>query len=798
MLRQALSELRFHPSRFVATLIAIAISVGFMTAISVFIATEQAGTGKANAMALSQADLVLVSPESQVPADLADDIGGLDGVASAAPVASASAEVTAEDRTVFATLWANLAPELRWAELEEGAYPASAGEVTIARDMADKLEVGLGSEVHVSAEQSFTVVGITRDARSLFTSTGYLSLPAEDLPYASAVAVTLADGADPDGVAAAMSDAVADRAPGVEVQTAQEFRDAALVATTGSFDVFKNMLLAFAVIAVLVGMITIANTFTILVAQRRRQLGLLRAVGATGGQVMGRMIVESLLLGALGSAVGVGLGFAVAAVGAQITGSMFWGLTVNWGEVGLAVLVGVLATMVSAVVPSIAASRVKPLEALQAVPTATQAKRAGLARAVIFGVLIAGGAALAVVSQTGRSEWNLAYAAGAGVLLTIGVLGAAPLYVPGILALAGRLAGGAGPTARLALKNSARNPRRAAATATALMLAIGLIVTLQVALTSARTSAMETIDREFPLDLSASYEAGVPAGTEDAVRAVPGVESVAVLRGKVAEVDGTRYFAVDSHAARLAMGVEADEIPDGVARFDEQGPDRPASLTVGGVTLTPETGRLYGWNAFGVNAATLDALPGEVVDAALWVKLTDRTDTTAINQAIAALSADEQPDLSNSGAQMAGILEQVIGVVILVMTALLGVAVLIAIVGVGNTLGLSVLERQRESALLRALGMQRGQLRLMLLIEALALVVVGTLIGFGAGVFFAWLGISAAFAAVPGGAVEMRMTMDPVWTFGLIGVCLVAAAVASVLPGRRAANATPTEALAVD
>ena len=164
MLRQALSELRFHPSRFVATLIAIAISVGFMTAISVFIATEQAGTGKANAMALSQADLVLVSPESQVPADLADDIVGIDGVASAAPVASVSAEVTAEDRTVFATLWANLAPELRWAELEEGAYPASAGEVTIARDMADKLEVGLGSEVHVSAEQSFTVVGITRDA----------------------------------------------------------------------------------------------------------------------------------------------------------------------------------------------------------------------------------------------------------------------------------------------------------------------------------------------------------------------------------------------------------------------------------------------------------------------------------------------------------------------------------------------------------------------------------------------------------------------------------------------------------
>ena len=798
MFRHAVSELRLHPGRFIATLVAIAISVGFIVAISVFISTEQNGTGKANSMALSTADLVAVAGDEGLSAEAAELIGTVDGVAAVQRVINASAEVTAGDRTVFATLWVNQAPEFRWAELVEGAYPGAAGEITVARDMADKLGVGLGDEVQAGPGQPLTVVGITRDARSLFTSTGYLWQPAEEFPAAGAVAILLAEDADPSAVADAVVRSADAVAPGLTVQTAQEYRDAALVATTGDFDVFKNLLLAFAVIAVLVGMITIANTFTILLAQRRRQLGLLRAVGASGSQVMGRMVLESLLLGLAGSLVGVGLGFAVAAAGSAVTGSWYWGLTVDWAEVGLAVLVGVLATLISAVVPSVAAARVRPLEALQAVPTEAQARRAGAVRAVVCGLLIAGGVALAVLSQVGRSEMNLVYAAASGVLLTLGVLGAAPFFVPALLRLAGRLAGPAGPTARLALKNSARNPRRAAATASALMLAIGLIVTLQIALTSARTSAMDTIDRELPLDLSATYESGVPAGTADAVREVPGVAEVAVLRGKVVEVDGASYFAVDDHAARLDMGVEAEPIPDTVARFDEVGPDTPAAFAIGDVELTSETGELYGWRAFGVSAATLDRLPGQMVDAALWVKLTDRTDATAINRAIAALSAEEQPDLSNSGAQMAGILAQVVGVVILIMTALLGVAVLIAVVGVGNTLGLSVLERQRESALLRALGMQRGQLQLMLLIEALALVLVGALVGFAAGIFFAWLGLSAAFAAVPGGTVDLRLAMDPAWTFGLVGVCLAAAALASVLPGRRAAGATPTEALAVD
>ncbi|NHB84349.1 ABC transporter permease [Tessaracoccus sp. HDW20] len=154
-----------------------------------------------------------------------------------------------------------------------------------------------------------------------------------------------------------------------KVLDGQAERNASLVDMTGDFDVFKYLLQGFAAIALLVGMITIANTFTILAAQRRRQLALLRTIGATPGQVTGRLLVESLLLGAIGSLLGLGLGFLVAWIGGTFTGSNFFGLTIVPLELTVAWLVGVLATVVAAVGPSLRAARVKPLEALQTVPT---------------------------------------------------------------------------------------------------------------------------------------------------------------------------------------------------------------------------------------------------------------------------------------------------------------------------------------------------------------------------------------------------------------------------------------------
>ena len=803
MFRQALSEIRLYPGRFVATLIAIAISVGFMSAISVLVATEEASLGKANSMALAKADLAVVQEYGLAP-EVADAVRGVPGVQTAQLAAQLPAMLTANDRTVTASIWLDLQPEFRWAKLVEGEYPDAVGELAVARDMAEELGVGLGDTVNLSEEMRLTVVGITDDAKTLWGTTAYASVGDQSFAFGDAIPIVLADGADADQVRGDVERAVAPLASEARVLPADEAREEALISTTRDFDVFRYMLYTFAAIAVLVGMITIANTFTILVTQRRRQIGLLRAVGASSGQVLGRQVIESMLLGILGSLLGIALGFVVAWIGASFTGSAYWGLTVRWGELLIALLVGTAATMVSAIGPAIAATRVKPLEALQAVPTAAEAKRASMARIVICSLFLLAGAGLVFLSQQPNEEAsmnNMLYAVGAGVLLTIGILGAAPLFVAPLLRVIGKALGFAGPTTRLAFENSARNPRRAAATATALMLAIGLIVTLQVALSSARTTAMDEINKTYPLDISAEYADSMPEGVAERVDAIDGVQSVALMRGKRVEIEGWgQMLAVDQYEARRAMGVEATQVPDGVVQFSsEMGPSAGESVTINGATYTVQKVGLYSWSTVGLNQAAIESLPGEWVDAVLWVKFTDRTSSTTLNQVMKVLSADDQmPDLSQSGAQMASLLQQVLDVVVLVMTALLGVAVLIAIVGVGNTLGLSVLERQRESALLRALGMQRGQLRLMLLIEALALVGIGAVIGVLAGLFFGWLGVSTMFASIPETSIDMRITIDPLWTFGLIGVCLVAACLASILPGRRAANATPTEALAVD
>lgn len=217
----------------------------------------------------------------------------------------------------------------------------------------------------------------------------------------------------------------------------------------------------------------------------------------------------------------------------------------------------------------------------------------------------------------------------------------------------------------------------------------------------------------------------------------------------------------------------------------------------GPVELKVVTSERMGYSEMGVTSATFDRLAGEPLTMSAWIKLVDRTSATQLNEVVS-IFGNYPEVMVEGGAVMAGILQQVLDVMLIVLTALLGVAVLIALVGVGNTLGLSVIERQRESALLRALGMQRAGLRRMLLIEAIALVGVGTVIGLAAGAFFGWLGVSSTIAAMGDAGVDMRFSIDAGYTAALVGVCLVAACLASVLPGRKAANATPTEALAID
>lgn len=810
MLRQALRELRYHPSRFLATLVAIAISVAFMAGSSVIVATEQNGVERQQSLPIASADVVVTLDYETDPSGLRDDLAGLPEVAAVEPSLTTNDGLSHDHQTALMNLIGLPSEPFRWSQLIDGRWPEQAGEIALSRGAAGSLHARLGDTISSAfGDASFTVVGLTGEPNSLFVQTGYLARDAfarygidPDLGIGTWLVRGQPGVAIPDLVEAVRTVAPA----GAEVESAAAVRASAVDEMTDGFEAFRNLLWVFAAIAAVVGMITIANTFTILLAQRRRQIGLLRAVGASGSQVRGRFLWESVALGVLGAGAGVLLGIGLAAIGAAITGSLYWGLALPAADLLIAFAAGLVITVAAAYLPVLRGTRVRPLEALQPELSSEERRRAGWARGVVCGLLAVAGLALALGSLS-LDEPLLQAIAGSG-LLALGVLFGAPLFVPWLLRGFGALLAPLGVTSRLAAQNAVRNPRRAAATATALMLAVGLIVTLQVGTASVRATMLNEIDQRRPVDAAVfawGYQTTIPTELRDQLGRVPGVAGTVSL--DLASVDFTRdeqryddltAIGFDPAMAGVASGVpttlgddqilvssRSEAAQDG-QRVTLAGPGGSVELTLGRSRLL-EVGQVM------VSRATLEQLGGIVPDGLLWLSIPDRSQAISAVGQILELVGDGEFAV-NGGVIEAAQVEQILNLLLLITTALLAVAVLIALVGVSNTLGLSVIERTRESALLRALGLQTRSLRLMLLIEALVLAGVGVLVGIGAGIFFGWLGAAALTAMMDG--AEPRLAIDLPQTVGMVVVAVVAAALASVLPGRRAAKASPTEALA--
>lgn len=848
MLAQALREVRYHPGRLVATLLAIALSVGFMSAVSVFMATQTAALGKMTALPTSRADLV-VDMNSLTQSATVDAVRAamvvVPGVDVVEQAIGSSLSLAKGDASAFVSIYSLPGERFRWAGLSAGAWPSGSSELAISEQLAGQLGAKVG-DVLEGGQAKFTVVGITADAPTLYMQTAYAAPSATMFQIGEPVAngswrVALKPGADVVGAKVALDGALAPyRGPKSEgpdvpepitVLTAAQAQHEASMVVGRDFDVMKYMLLGFSGVAALVGMIIIANTFTILLAQRRRQIGLLRAVGASGGQVRGRFLAEAVVLGVIGSLLGIALGVGVGWVGAIVTKASWFGLVIPWTDLAVEVGVGVLLTVLAAMVPALRTTRVAPLEALQPVATSEQVRRASRVRAVLTGVLFIGGVALAVLSQRVVVDPEhpsllgpMLYAVAGSVLITIAVLGAAPLYIPVLLKGFGRLVGRTGATARLAADNAVRNPSRAAATATALMLATGLIVTLQIGVATAQRTVLSEIEKRMPIDVTVSTPVyaidptsvggggPLPRLSDDAVaRAtkLSNVKSSVVLNGGgVTFADRGPVIVVGADPAMRNVSDVIDVTPaDGVLLTSA--PDLKDSesltLTTASGAMVKLTAKKVRWVPPGqgvVSKATLARLVASPQPQTVWLKVADKDQIGATMRGIEALTASSATDgppaveIGGSAAQ-SYLIKQVLDILLLVTTALLGVAVLIALIGVGNTLGLSVIERARESALLRALGMQRGSLRVMLLVEALLLALTGILVGVAAGVFFGWLGMTA-IVRESGFDVSLQLGVDWAQTAGMIAIGVAAAALASVLPGRRAANATPTEALAAD
>ena len=805
MLRDAINEIRLHPGRFVATLLAIAISVGFISAIMIGVRTEENSMTRSGVIAVSKSDVVVNAVEEPAdPGEVLKAIQGAAGVTKAEASLSGTLPLKHGDFSIYSRVMTLPSSEFRWASLAEGKWPSAEREIVLAKKGAEKLHVKVGDEItagFAGDEQSasYRVVGLSNDAPSLYTENSYITtFGATRQP-----STWIVKSQDPRAAVTSIQQALEPfGSDNFKVSTTDDYRVGQMKQLTGGFDVFRNLLLGFAAISAVVGMIIIANTFTILVTQRRRQIGLLRAVGASTGQVAGRLFAEAVLLGLVGSLTGVGIGAGVAAVAGFWTGAIYWGLVFPLGELGIAVLAGVLITVISMIGPSLAATRVSPLEALQVVPSAARVKRLSITRGVFCCLFLLLGGGL-VFQAFVNPAIGLLWAIGGGGFLSLAILLAAPFYVPVLLRLFGWLLGFMGSTVKLATSNSVRNPRRASATAVALMLAVGLVVTLQVAVSTMRTSALSEINQRYPVDVSVrDYDGPLKSGVVEELRRNDGVAKVVEISSKQVELGRRKFSVRNVNAARAELGLpDRMNAPDGVILVSpetaERLPDRVDLPGAGQVEVRSSKSVRY--DAAAVSESTFEKLPGQSEIREAWIKLTDRTSSTALNQVMKVISPLSSEVDIGGGATMAGMLEQIVNVLLMVLTALLGVAVVIALVGVGNTLGLSVIERQRESALLRALGMQRRSLRLMLLAEAMLLAVVGIVMGVAAGSFFGWLGVVTSLGMMDETSrPEAVFSVDMLYTGGLILVCVVAAALASVLPGRRAANATPTEALAAE
>ncbi|GGC11042.1 ABC transporter permease [Cellulomonas carbonis] len=729
-------------------------------------------------------------------------------------------------------------------EVAERLRVGTGDELTLRREVwtpgADVEDGGTWS----TQDEDVVVVGLTEDSAGAFADTGgsvvafpddvlaWTATAGGEVTYATGL-VAVDDGVDVGTVRATVADALPQ---GVVVRTVDEQAEIRTRELTGDEDVFTAIVLGFAGVALLVAGLVITNTFQVLVAQRTRLLALLRCVGADRSQLRRSVLTEATILGVGGSLVGIVSGVALAQVLLTVLGGLnpevpLPSVVVMTPAVVLAPLVvGTLVTVLAALSPARAATRVAPLAALRPADAPAVTSRAGRPRLVVASVLLVAGVGLLLVAALGLSRISPVLALGVGLLggalSFVGVLVGAVFWVPGVVGRVGALLGRTGPAARLASANAVRNPRRTAATSTALLIGVTLVAMMSTGAASARTTLGEQLEAEFPVDVALGRESSdaqeqvVTDALVETVAAVEGVETVLPLRtpvlrladGDAADTSTTTGAYVGSRdeltrllrAPEQVEGLADDTIVVGERTATDLGLDDGQLVEVsavdeatgepvgdGSASLTVVVSTLkYGTV---VTPATLEATGADVPVDEVWVRLADDAD-------VAGTVADLQDAVAESPVWVSGaaleraMFQRVIDTLLAVVVGLLAAAVVIALIGVANTLSLSVIERRRESATLRAIGLSRRQLRGTLAVEGMVIAGVGALLGSVLGLLYGWAG-SATVLSVVG---EVRLEV-PWRDLALVLVVAVGAGLlASVLPGRAAARTSPVQALAVD
>lgn len=873
MLRTTLAGLRLHKSRYVTTVLAILLGVMFVSGTMVFADTLNASYEKSVMGSATSVDTIAVptepefDPESteppEEPVPFTDE--QLDAVRALPEVAEAggtlqgrSVLLDAEGRAVGFMPPAALAlGEVSRFSADEGSLPENGDEIALATSTAEQTDFAVGDTVTVldpeGDERDFTVTGLVEfGVDRSYSSAGAMVFDPDTAREMTGVTdyteidVLAAEGYTPQEVTDAVA---AELGAAAEVRTGEQVGLEIAESSGGQTALIRTALLLFAFIAMFVAGIVIYNTFAILIAQRQRELALLRCVGAKRGQVFRSVLIESVVVGLVSSALGV-----LAGVGVGMAGAAYGGPLLGSGEavpvvitpaailVGLAV--GTVVTVFSALVPATRATRVAPLAALRTSATAAGLEKGtGWIRVTCGLLAFAIAAALVGLTQMmGPGTTGLVIVTGAALIAFVGVVVLGPLLVRGIVRVVGVPLRRMGVPSMLAVDNSTRSPRRAATAMIALTVGATLITGYSVVSASLESTLNEQLEERYPVEYQISPQLSIEeleGGTEEAGDAssdggsgdgsapveepesptVPdevkaalegqsAVDKVISQRNAYVETDGGQSVPVYTYpGAEISVDFASDTVEGDVADI---GPGR-ATVTerhaegagVGDtLTLPAEDGQELSVEIVAVvedmqplSGVTLHpedfaaAFPSLDGDNRLFVGAAEGADAAEVRDAVFTAVEGHPTMQVMSMAEMKNQFTEMMNIAFYTIAAMLGLAIIIAVFGISNTMALSVLERTRESALLRALGLARGQLRRMLSVEAVLLCLIGAGIGIALGVVFGWAAGASALE-------DMSLTVP----FGQIAVFIVIAVLAgllaSVLPARRAAATSITGALA--
>ncbi|MEU8118212.1 FtsX-like permease family protein [Spirillospora sp. NPDC049024] len=831
MLRTTLAGLRAHKLRLLLTAVAITLGVGFISGTFVLTDTLDKGVSKTFAKSADKVDYAVLpksdDPDQGISPALLREIRALPGVTDVQGAVKGDAALVGKDGKAvgdFPTVGMSVpSGRLLRYEIDKGRPPAGAGETVLDGQLAKREGYSVGNAVtildHGNRPHRFTVVGLVDfgidqdasfrgavgfDPATAMRMTGEKTYRELDIAGGSLAAVKAAAGGS-------------DR-----VYTGEELGARLAKAAGADTKIIRTGLLIFGLVAMLVSALVIYNTFSILIAQRMREMALLRCVGATRRQVFGSVVVESAVVGLVGSLLGivagVGLGEGALVVVNKLNERIAVAgpsLTVRTVAVGLAV--GIVVTVLSALLPARAATRVAPVAALRAdLEPGSGRFRLGLVRTALAVLLGAAGLAIGVAGSLvmHKGETAMYAVAFAGGVFFLGVIAAMPALVRPL----GRIAGAAparlgGVPGRLAVANAQRAPRRTATTTIALTVGVGLMSLFAVVAASAKATAAQKLEEQFPVQFQIrpqSFDGTLPHALTESLRTRPEVTDTVETRRKETRVGGDEDAVSTITTSALGRLLKPDfkqgsldaALKPGTAMVDEEtakAPDRGLGKTlqvrtahgIVPVKITAVYGAGASLDGIIVPEADFTRYFGATDPEAVYVRTRDDLPAYQARRAVDEAARPYPAAKVASSAEFKESMTKAIDTVLMIFAGMLGLAIVIALFGIANTLTLSVVERTRESALLRALGLTKRQLRRMLSVEALVMAVIGAATGVVLGVGFGWAATNAM-------ASDSIFALPYLQVAGFVVLAGAAGMLAAVLPARRAAKTSIVESLAHD